>query len=448
MRTYILLLAISLTSCSLCFAQNWVPFSSLPGSGTTAMKSNQNGDLFVTTASYNYPSGQSAGVYRSLEGEATLINVSPVQVMYNARAIETEGNNLVWASCWTNPSLEQEALYYSSNNGSNWTRTYQIGTSNNIFSIKADSENNNVYIGARNGVHKSTNNGASFTLSNSGIPFGAWTFDIEKASGKLYAGTAKGLYYSSDLGGNWQPATGIPADTIKSLAVIPSLSGDRLVAGTNDGELYVSDETLIQFAQIFGFENSDIIAMLVLLGVQPGDFHFILSAFPKNFDILGNGLYYSYNSSNSFSDFGQGLPLPYRASAIGGYMQGNSVVAFAGTFNNTQNGAVIYKKTYTVGINIVSSEIPDSYSLLQNYPNPFNPSTKIRFNIKEYSRVKMSVYNAGGTRVSVILDQEIEPGEYETIFRPEGLPSGAYFLRMQVFGKSEALFTKKMILTK
>ena len=137
------------------YAQQWVPFGTLPGSGITALKTNQNGDLFVATASFNYPSGQNAGVYRSLLGSGALIDVTPGGASaFNARAIETEGSTLVWASCWQNPSLNQEALYRSTDNGNNWTRTYQIGTSNNIFSIKADPDNDNVYIGARDGVHK------------------------------------------------------------------------------------------------------------------------------------------------------------------------------------------------------------------------------------------------------------------------------------------------------
>lgn len=438
-----------LFSCSLIYAQGWGPYFTLPGSGTTAMKTNQNGDLFVTTASYNWPAGQSAGVYRSLAGSSDLINVSPgAEAYYNARAIETESNTLVWASCWRNPSLDQEALYYSTNNGNNWTLTYQIGTSNNIFSIKADPDNDYVYVGARNGVHKSTNNGLGFTLSNNGMATGAWTFDIEKANGKLYAATSKGLYYSSNLGGDWLLTSGMPQDTVKSVAVIPSSTGDKIIAGTDNGELYVSDETLTQFELLFGFENSDIISMLVLIGAQPGDYHFLLSAFPKNFDNIGNGLYYSYSSANSFSDFGQGLPSPYRVSAIGGYLQNNNVIAFAGTFNNTQNGAVIYKKTYTVGINSISSEVPGSYLLFQNYPNPFNPSTKIKFQVMKNSRVEISVYNSAGIHVKNLVDQQISPGTYETEFNASDIPSGVYFFRMLVDGKTDASLTKKMILTK
>ncbi|MEZ4691998.1 MAG: hypothetical protein R3A12_18320 [Ignavibacteria bacterium] len=32
-----------------------------------------------------------------------------------------------------------------------------------------------------------------------------------------------------------------------------------------------------------------------------------------------------------------------------------------------------------VGINNLSSIVPDKYSLSQNYPNPFNPTTNVEF---------------------------------------------------------------------
>ncbi len=432
------------------YAQQWIPFGTLPGSGITALKTNQNGDLFVATASYNYPSGQNAGVYRSLLGSGALIDVTPGGASaFNARAIETEGSTLVWASCWQNPSLNQEALYRSTDNGNNWTRTYQIGTTNNIFSIKADPDNDNVYIGARDGVHRSSNTGLGFSLSNSGMESGSWTYDIEKANGMLFAATAKGLYRSQNLGVSWSEVTGIPqSDTPKSISIIPTANGDRIVTGTNDGNIYISDETLSQFELIFGFENSDIITMLVLIGAQPTDYHFILSAFPKNLDNIGNGLYYSRSSGNSFTDFGQGLPSPYRISAIGGSIQGNNITAFAGSFNNTQNGAVVYKKNYTVGINTISSEVPGSYALYQNYPNPFNPSTNIKFQVVRSSHIEIVVYNSSGMEISKLVNENLSAGVYETQFDGSSTPSGVYFVRMLVDGIADASLSKKMILTK
>lgn len=443
-----LILAFLLLSMNLP-AQEWVPFGTLPGSGITAIKTDENGDLFVATASYNYPTGQNAGLYRSLSGNGALIDISPAPQLFNARAIDTEGSSLVLASCWPNPSLNQEALYRSTDNGSNWTRTYQIGTSNNIFSIKADPDNNNVYIGARNGVHKSTDNGLTFALSNSGMPSGSWTLDIDKANGKLFAATSNGLYMSTDLGLGWSEVSGIPQqDTPKSIAVIPTSGGERLIAGTDEGDIYISDESLALFSLVFGFDDSDIINMLVLFDFVQSDYHLIVSAFPKNFDNAGNGLYQSINSSNNFSNIGQGLPVPFRISAIAGTLQASVITAFAGTFNNTQNGAVIYRKDYSVRINSISTETPKSFALYQNYPNPFNPKTKIRFQVMKTAHVSIAVYSTTGTEISKPVNGQLNAGTYEAEFDGSGIPSGVYFYRMFIDGNTSESLTKKLILTK
>ena len=42
---------------------------------------------------------------------------------------------------------------------------------------------------------------------------------------------------------------------------------------------------------------------------------------------------------------------------------------------------MIYDNGFSVGINSVSTIVPEKFELYQNYPNPFNPATKIKFDI-------------------------------------------------------------------
>jgi hypothetical protein len=57
------------------------------------------------------------------------------------------------------------------------------------------------------------------------------------------------------------------------------------------------------------------------------------------------------------------------------------------------NGVLRGDTSIIVGINQISSEIPNEFSLSQNYPNPFNPTTIIRFaippNVNEMSNIKI-----------------------------------------------------------
>ncbi len=77
------------------------------------------------------------------------------------------------------------------------------------------------------------------------------------------------------------------------------------------------------------------------------------------------------------------------------------------------------------------NETPASYGLSQNYPNPFNPSTAIRFDLKDRSAVRLSVFDVTGREVETLIDGEREAGSYEITFSPAGLSSGMYFYRLQ-----------------
>ena len=85
------------------------------------------------------------------------------------------------------------------------------------------------------------------------------------------------------------------------------------------------------------------------------------------------------------------------------------------------------------------------YTLLQNYPNPFNPSTKIKFSIPQKENVILKVYNILGKEVAVLVNKEMEAGEYDIEFGSDGLNSGVYFYTLEA---GNFIQTKKMILMK
>ncbi len=97
------------------------------------------------------------------------------------------------------------------------------------------------------------------------------------------------------------------------------------------------------------------------------------------------------------------------------------------------------------GLETISSNIPETYSLKQNYPNPFNPVTFIEFSIPEPGYVKMSIHNSIGREVEIILDRLMQPGIYRSQFDGSALSSGVYFYTIQGTNYKE---TKKLILIK
>lgn len=100
---------------------------------------------------------------------------------------------------------------------------------------------------------------------------------------------------------------------------------------------------------------------------------------------------------------------------------------------------------YNIGINTISSEIPEDFVLKQNYPNPFNPVTYIEFYIPELSLVSVTIYDLSGREIEKLVDQALSPGKFRVDWDASMLPSGVYFYMMETEKFSDS---KKMILIK
>ncbi len=101
--------------------------------------------------------------------------------------------------------------------------------------------------------------------------------------------------------------------------------------------------------------------------------------------------------------------------------------------------------TIYVGVQQISSEIPENFKLYQNYPNPFNPVTKINYEIKVSDYITLKVFDISGKEISTLISQKQTPGRYEYLFDASNLSSGIYLYTLQTQDLKE---TKKMILVK
>ena len=106
---------------------------------------------------------------------------------------------------------------------------------------------------------------------------------------------------------------------------------------------------------------------------------------------------------------------------------------------------------YVTGVKEEKSNIiPTEFLLKQNYPNPFNPSTKINFEIPEYSIVHLTVYNILGKEVAEIVKGEFSPGIYSFDWNGSSFASGIYLLRMNAQSQKGRNYSavRKLILLK
>ena len=132
------------------------------------------------------------------------------------------------------------------------------------------------------------------------------------------------------------------------------------------------------------------------------------------------------------------------------------------------NGVVYGDTSTLVGINPISSEVPDKFMLYQNYPNPFNPTTKIKFDIPNINPpftghplgqggqrglTSLKVYDILGREVATLVNDNLTSGTYEVEWDASNYASGVYFYKIEIRDAetSSALYfseTKKLILLK
>lgn len=98
----------------------------------------------------------------------------------------------------------------------------------------------------------------------------------------------------------------------------------------------------------------------------------------------------------------------------------------------------------------VNNTLPEKFYLLQNYPNPFNNSTQIQFGIPEDSRIKIKIYNILGQEIKLLIDKELEKGNYKIEWDGRNntgtiAPSGIYICRLEY---KSGFLDQKMILIK
>ena len=88
---------------------------------------------------------------------------------------------------------------------------------------------------------------------------------------------------------------------------------------------------------------------------------------------------------------------------------------------------------------------PAEIRLRANFPNPFNPTTTLRYSVPLNTHVRITIYDAVGREVQVLVNQMIQAGNHAVQFDASNLSSGLYFYRMDANGITR---TRSMMLSK
>ncbi len=161
--------------------------------------------------------------------------------------------------------------------------------------------------------------------------------------------------------------------------------------------------------------------------------------------IGGNSTYTTYQTTDggdswSPANFGSRINRFHFIDELNGFAAGQTVYKYNGSF-----------------ITSVDHDQPISnFELSQNFPNPFNPTTKIRFSIPNINQANgnasdgllyttLKIYDSLGNLITVLVNEEMRPGENELEFNAGNLSSGVYYYQLVVGNFTES---KKMILIK
>jgi len=153
---------------------------------------------------------------------------------------------------------------------------------------------------------------------------------------------------------------------------------------------------------------------------------------------------------------------PGQGPGIGFRSRVNEHSAFASSDGETWNNihesvdlmiSPIYSENKAGGTAIVFTQpvVPVIVtSLSRPYPNPFNPATTIDFSLNQEGPVVLSVYNARGEQVIVLVDEVLKSGYQSVVWRGQdskgrAVASGVYLVQMKA---DRQVFTKQMVLAR
>lgn len=324
--------------------------------------------------------------------------------------------------------------------GANWLQggnyILKLDSGGNLQWIKTVYE---VYGGPGYSILQTTDGGYVFTGSVHTFGAGGYDFFIEKI----------------DAGGNYQWSKTF-GSTIheQPTSLIQTADGGYVVAGSSFSLSFTSyDYYIVKLGSSGNFEWNKSI------GGTGNDR-------PSSIIQTSNNGYLIAGNSNSFGSSGIDIYIvkldasgnscsntlsPSSSSGTGGTLgdltfTGNSPAPMV----NSPSSVVGSYGTVTaicsfVGIQPISNERPNSFSLSQNYPNPFNPSTKIKFALPNTGFAKLVVYDALGKVVETLVNEQLNAGTYEAVWSGEKYSTGVYYYKLI---SGEISLTNKMVLIK
>jgi photosystem II stability/assembly factor-like uncharacterized protein len=371
-------------------------------------------------------------------------------------------------------AVSQTVLYCSGgkvlktvNGGSTWNTLNIAGYNSTVWGISFYNSSTGWGCGFTGKIFKTTNGGGEWSTVTAGTESFRDILFVNSSTG-LVCGDIGRLYKTTNAGANWTAKN--PGTTLMLRSITNYNSGmfwmgggygseGVIVKSTNGGDSWETMQTFdrpierIQFIDAStGFASSDSrVYKSTNGGANWVDINLPTSGYFLTFHMANANIGYASNWDNTYKTldggatwYEQNTVLPSTSMKDIEFAPGSTSIGWMcgtdGAIINTTNSGGGF-----IGIEPVSGIVPEKYSLSQNYPNPFNPTTNIRLQIPKEGFVKLKVFDMTGKEIAVLVNEDLNAGEYNVNFNASNLTSGAYFYRLET---SDFTDVKKMILVK
>jgi photosystem II stability/assembly factor-like uncharacterized protein len=209
---------------------NWTTGSSFPGNTSVV--------AFAMNETYIFAGTKGWGMYSSSDNGATWIPIdSGLPLTTYISSLALSGPNLFAGTGNANLAGHQTGgigIYFSSNNGINWTPVNTGLLDYNIISLAAKGVN--VFAGTYSGIYRSTDNGSNWSKADSGLT-DLVISALTTFGPNIIAGTYGGIFLSPNNGANWSIVNQTGA--VRAFTA----SGTNLVAASSSGDILLSKDS-------------------------------------------------------------------------------------------------------------------------------------------------------------------------------------------------------------
>jgi photosystem II stability/assembly factor-like uncharacterized protein len=398
--------------------------------------------IYFTSDNTGYAARGDSSIIKTTNGGLNWFSLNGTS-LFDIRSIQFATINTGYA---VGENYQNRIGYFlkTTNAGTNWSQIQFSGV--RFRSLKFIDENLGYVLTDSNFVYKTTNGGVNWEIQSLNGSY-MISFDFADANNGFVSGHYLRFYRTTNGGANWITS----GRNIFEMDFVDANTGYSTVLNILSSDIIKTTNGGLNWSIVYTRDTSSL-NDLFFINNNTG---WVLGEKNRTNNIYDGFILKTTNGGVGWFEQFTGLQHD-SSSCFSSLFMVNSNLGYASTILCQSGGPDLRGKIFKttnggggpIGIEPVYSNIPENYILHQNYPNPFNPVTKISFEIPvsvTNVSTRLIVYDVTGKEVSVLVDEQLQPGKYEIDWNAEDLTSGVYFYTLSTGNYKE---TKKMLLIK